>query len=179
MIKVHDQTRTSPLIQTKCCLSACTMAFFEFLRCGEFTTQTEYFDPGVHLINHDITICFHPQLPATSLIHTKASKTDPFRGIRLYHNHSNTCPISALQQYLQLRSQLLRGQWHSLLFPVAMPLTRSFFISSERHMLQRLGLPVSTYIGTRFAQVLHPLLRLPRSQIISLKCLADGTVTVT
>ncbi len=74
----------------------------------------------------------------------KASKTDPFRrgcDIRLYHNQSNSCPISALQQYLQLRSQLQTRAAALLLFPVAGQWPGPFSSAAYDTLLQRLGLP--------------------------------------
>lgn len=53
--------------------TVCTIAFFGFLRCGEFTCK-EVFDPSIHLCISDLSIFedyVHLQL--------KISKTDPFR----------------------------------------------------------------------------------------------------
>ena len=60
--------------------ASCTMAFFAFLRCEEFTTQTEYFDPGVHLTTHDITM-LPSTVPTTAIIRIKSPKLTPFEEV--------------------------------------------------------------------------------------------------
>jgi hypothetical protein len=81
--------------------AACMLAFFGFLRCGEFTTVTEQFDPNLNLCLGDVLLtnnCVH--------ISIKVSKTDPFRkgcSIQLFHNGSPLCPYTALAKYLSMR----------------------------------------------------------------------------
>ncbi|CAC5381129.1 unnamed protein product [Mytilus coruscus] len=59
---------------TDCMLeTACTVAFFGFLRCGEFTVS-KHFDSTVNLSVTDVEI-----LNSYAILHLKTSKTDPFR----------------------------------------------------------------------------------------------------
>ena len=71
--------------------AACLLAFFGFLRCGEFTTKNHSFDPQVHLTLSNVVF-------ATDhvLLNIKASKTDPFRQgckIPIYANGTEICPL--------------------------------------------------------------------------------------
>ena len=58
--------------------AACCLAFFGFLRCGEFTlpSQTEY-DPGAHLSIGDIAVD-STSSPTTIQVTIKQSKPTPF-----------------------------------------------------------------------------------------------------
>ncbi|CAC5377054.1 unnamed protein product [Mytilus coruscus] len=59
---------------TDCMLeTACTVAFFGFLRCGEFTVS-KHFDSTVNLSVTDVEI-----LDSYAILHLKTSKTGPFR----------------------------------------------------------------------------------------------------
>ena len=59
--------------------AACCLAFFGFLRCGEFTVplQTDY-DLDTHLSLTDITLD-NKVSPSVIQVKIKQSKTDPFR----------------------------------------------------------------------------------------------------
>ena len=64
--------------------AACCLAFFGFLRCGEFTVpaQSEYY-PGAHLSIGDIAVDSKSN-PTTVQVTIKQLKTDPFRqGVQL------------------------------------------------------------------------------------------------
>ena len=72
--------------------AACCLAFFGFLRCGEFTVpaQSEY-DLGAHLSIRDIAVDSKSS-PTTIQVTIKQSKTDPFRqGVQLWEKPA---PIS-------------------------------------------------------------------------------------
>ena len=69
--------------------AACVMAFFGFLRCGEFTVMDQ-FDPSSNLCLDDVQIC-----KDCVFVTLKKSKTDPFRygvTIPLFRNNSFLCP---------------------------------------------------------------------------------------
>ncbi|XP_052719356.1 uncharacterized protein LOC128191319 [Crassostrea angulata] len=78
--------------------TVCTVAFFGFLRCGEFTCK-EAFDPSIHLCMSDLSIFedyVHLQL--------KISKTDPFRKgviIKLFSTDNVICPFTICCKYLK------------------------------------------------------------------------------
>ncbi|XP_061196397.1 uncharacterized protein LOC133204666 [Saccostrea echinata] len=70
--------------------SVCTLAFFGFLRCGEFTID-EKFDATNNICIDDLTL-FEDHLVLT----LKRSKTDPFGNgisIPIFANQTITCPI--------------------------------------------------------------------------------------
>ena len=86
--------------------AACCLAFFGFLRCGEFTvpTQTEY-DPEAHLSIGDVAVD-STSSPSTIQVTIKQSKTDPFRqGVQLHLGKTGTdiCPVYAILPYLAIR----------------------------------------------------------------------------
>ena len=86
--------------------AACSLAFFGFLRCGEFTvpSQAEY-DQGAHLSLGDVAVD-SKTAPTTIQITIKQSKTDPFRqGVQLHlgKTDSDICPITAILPYLAIR----------------------------------------------------------------------------
>jgi len=89
---------------TDCLLhTVCVVAFFGFLRCGEFTI-TSKFNPSIHLCVEDVTF---NDIEHIAFLHLKSSKTDPFRQgvtIRLCATGKSVCPYTALKQYCVLRS---------------------------------------------------------------------------
>ena len=85
--------------------AVCALAFFGFLRCGEFTvpSQSEY-DPSTHLSLDDIAID-SADSPSVIQVSIKQSKTDPFRKVVqlfLAKIGKNICPITAIIPYLAL-----------------------------------------------------------------------------
>ncbi len=82
--------------------AACCLAFFGFLRAGEFTVSCDTgFDASTHLAWGDLAVD-DPASPRVLSVHLKASKTDPFRkGITLFIGKvpSNLCPVSAMLAY--------------------------------------------------------------------------------
>ena len=79
----------------------CT-AFYGFLRASEFCSpSSRSFSPDRTLCLADITLA-----PSRVQLHIKASKTDPFRHsctVTIGATLSSTCPVSALQKYIDLR----------------------------------------------------------------------------
>ena len=87
--------------------TVCSVAFFGFLRCGEFTTNSMHFDPEVNLCLNDITISRDLSNTEFVSLHLKQSKTDPFsKGYHVYlHQVTHSiCPVSCVKQYLQVRT---------------------------------------------------------------------------
>ena len=86
--------------------AACSLAFFGFLRCGEFTIPSiSDFDPQAHLTIDDIAIDNHI---TSSTIHVriKQSKTDPFhKGVYLFLEKTDEviCPIKGTLPCLAIR----------------------------------------------------------------------------
>ncbi len=103
---------------------ACCLAFFGFLRVGEFTIPDDSsFDPLVHLCWGDLAVD-NPIDPAILSVTLKTSKTDPFRrGITLYIGRvaSDLCPVSAVLAYLVARG---KTPGPLFMFKIGRPLTR-------------------------------------------------------
>lgn len=131
------------------------MAFFAFLRCGEFTVDS-VFDHNVHLCVGDVRI-----FTDFVTLHLKASKTDPFRkgiDIHLFKSGSVICPYTIICKYLTSRNKL--SSHNSILnadiTPLFVtdhslrPLSRNVFIRSLRHVLDVIGLKSSNYHGHSF-----------------------------
>lgn len=136
---------------TDCMLeTACTIAFFGFLRCSEFTTL-QTFDPSFNLCIGDVHIFINH-----AVIHLKASKTDPFRkgvDIQLHQTNHNICPFTVLKRYLAIRKG--RGAPVSVSDPLFIkddgnPLDRYNFIRSLKHILDICGLNSTLYNGHSF-----------------------------
>ncbi|CAG2192356.1 unnamed protein product [Mytilus edulis] len=136
---------------TDCMLeTACTVAFFGFLRCGEFTVS-KHFDSTVNLSVTDVEI-----LDSYAILHLKTSKTDPFRkgvSIQLHKSDHTICPFSAVQKYIAIR----KGREASFCFSDPLfvkengnALDRDFFIRSLRHVLDICGYNSSLYNGHSF-----------------------------
>ena len=120
--------------------AAFTLAFFGFLRCSEFTSNSP-FDATYHLSRTDII--FHPNiLHAESYdVVIKRSKTDPFRrGCRLTigSSHNKLCPVRAMKTYL-LQSPSEQTLHPLFKFKSGDPLTRTALTSHLRRLLQGCG----------------------------------------
>ena len=81
--------------------TACTTAFFGFLRSSEYVSpSTNEYDPSTTLLFTDIT-------PMASKVHVniKSSKTDPFRHgcvLRLCSTNHPICPVNSLKEYYRI-----------------------------------------------------------------------------
>ena len=130
--------------------AACFLAFFGFLRAGEFTVPCELgFDPSSHLSWGDLAVDI-PGQPSVMSIRLKASKTDPFRkGITLFIGKvsSDLFPVSAMLAYL-----LVQGRQDGPLFRFrdGKPLTRQRFVSAVRDALVKVGNQAQLYAGHSF-----------------------------
>lgn len=135
--------------------TVCVTAFFGFLRCAEFTVNTDTeFDPAFNLCLGDIS--FHDTHADLVL---KSSKTDPFRQgvtIKLFKNtsYSKLCPYSALKRYLTLRNDKFVSLQNSaeplFLTEKGCPLTRAEFLFHVKQIISRMGLDTTRYSGNSF-----------------------------
>lgn len=136
---------TDILIET-----ACIIAYFGFLRCGEFTVNIE-FDTECNLCLEDIRF-----VDDSAVLHLKSSKTDPFRlgvDIHLFRNDSALCPVKILHKYLSTRlSKFNKNSSSDPLFLMedGEALTRLYFISHLKSILQFLGHNSDKYNGHSF-----------------------------
>ncbi|XP_060078768.1 uncharacterized protein LOC132558244 [Ylistrum balloti] len=129
----------------------CQMAFFGFLRCGEFTIKNKSVAEDCLRLN-DIVIA-DDKSKYTLLL--RASKTDPFRQgvpISIFKNSRWwVCPVTSMLRFLDIRrSQGARGQSPLFVVSSGVPLTRDQFIVYLRHVLTLLGIDSSKYNGHSF-----------------------------
>ena len=121
--------------------AACCVAFFGFLRCGEFTTPTKDFLPNIHLSLADLVKQQLQNSTTFYTLHIKVSKTDPFgEGVNvfLFANDSKCCPVKALDSFLLLRDHS-QSQEPLFMMPNGSPLSRTVFIDLLRETLRRSG----------------------------------------
>ena len=127
--------------------AASCLAFFGFLRSGEFTLQTAAAAPAIRA--SDAAVDSHTA-PSVVCIHLRKAKTDPFgRGISLYLGRTGTdiCPVAALLNYLSIRP---RGDGPIFVHQDGSPLLKHQFITEVRQALGAAGLNPSQYSGHSF-----------------------------
>ena len=130
--------------------AGCSVAFFGFLRTGEFTvlSQGEY-DPEVHLNVGDV-LANHPCNPDVIHIKLKKSETDPcYQGwvVVLGRSGNDLCPVKAPVGYLRKRGLnpgplFIQKNGH--------PLTKPAFVSFVKERMERLGYDPGGYSGHSF-----------------------------
>ena len=131
--------------------TACIVAFYGFLRCGEFTvSKASQFDPHINLCIEDVV--FHTDLVVLKL---KQSKTDPFRkgiNIQLHKLGQLICPYTILLEYIQIRKELSPTNQTDPLFITIdkKPLERQYFITCIKKVLDICGFNSSHYNGHSF-----------------------------
>lgn len=134
--------------------AACSLAYFGFLRCGEFTTYCNVFDPEANLCLGDLTFEFKSNKPVSMNLFLKASKTDPMRQgctIRYFAVKGVICPVESLHKFLQLRLLLNRDPQSPLfILPDGAPLSRSLFLSMLNTACRQAGIPPEGYSGHSF-----------------------------
>ena len=92
--RLHSIINTNIYVDALIWAASC-VGFFGVLRCGEFTTNSNSFDPKVHLTLDDIKFDRHDN-PSRMMITIKSSKTDQFRQgyvVRIGRAHSHVCAI--------------------------------------------------------------------------------------
>ena len=134
--------------------TACSLAFFGFLRCGEFTCSNRNFDASINLCMSDVSIQYSNNYPVQADVLIKASKCDPFRKgciITLFKTNTQVCPVSLIDKFCMLRRTMQASPEDPLfILPGGEPLTRNSFLSMLKCLLLRLGLDASKYTGHSF-----------------------------
>lgn len=130
--------------------AACCLAFFGFLRCGEFTVpnQTGY-DKDVHLSVNDIALDSR-SFPTVVMVTIKQSKTDPFRqGVQLFlgKTGSDICPVSGILPFLAIRGS---GQGPLFILKDRSLLTRQKFAALLSTTLSEAGIDDKRYATHSF-----------------------------
>ncbi|XP_033739168.1 uncharacterized protein LOC117326521 [Pecten maximus] len=120
--------------------TACTIAFFGFLRCGEFCVSGA-FDPTRNLCVEDV---YYRSLTEVCTYQSKS----------LQITSKCVCPYLALDKYMVARTSLRipsdNPRSPFFITDNAIPLTRNTFITNLRVILSRLGLNDSAYSGHSF-----------------------------
>ena len=114
------------------------MSFFGFLRSCEIVVPADSaYDRAVHLSGGDVRVDNTvTQQTLNTLVHIKASKTDPFRhGVSIYLgcSQADLCPVSAVLAYMVLRGA---SPGPFFFFADGRYLTRDRFVSSVRAALR-------------------------------------------
>ena len=141
----HD-LRNSKMLWAAACL-----AFFAFLRVGEFTAPgISQFDIDVHLSVSDVSVN-NTHSPSMIFIRLKQSKTDQLRkGVTVVLGKTNKpplCPVSSLLSYLVARG-MAPGPlfiWDNGHF-----LTRAHFVTEVKRALELAGVEASNFNGHSF-----------------------------
>lgn len=122
-------------------------AFYGFLRCGEFTSNSECFSPNHDLTVSDISINHH-----SYSIFLKHSKSDrDLRGSSIVISETNTifCPLLSMTRYLQSRPSVNPDE-PLFLTNKGKVMSRYWFSSRLQLLCQRCGLPPHLYTPHSF-----------------------------
>ncbi len=121
-------------------LQALLMAFYGFLRCGEYTTRSLSFNPQHDLTFSDLTIKEHMHS-----IFLKHSKTDrSYQGTHVIMVKTNTIFCPSMMKFLHLRP-LAHPSCPLVIVDGYKPMTRSWFSSKLRDLCLSCGLPPECY----------------------------------
>ena len=129
--------------------AALCLAFFAFLRVGEFTCPSlANFDESVMLAVGDVAVDSRTQ-PSYILVQLKRSKNDPFgQRVILYvgRSHKKLCAVSAVLSYLAIRSP---APGPFIVFEDGGVLSRQRLVTELSTALLEVGLDPSPYKGHR------------------------------
>lgn len=152
---LHAGVFTPNLDLTLQCM--CSLAYFGFLRCGEFTVKARNDDVYSYLKCQNVSFLTDHSMFCLTL---PTSKTDPFSvgvDIPIYRNNSiNCCPVYLMEQYLCLRREQLTStascyDISPLFIDVdGKPFTRTKFLYYVKQVLCRLGYDENKYSGHSF-----------------------------
>ena len=132
--------------------AAMTLAFFRFMRFGEFTMPNQNaYQLHRHLSMQDVI--FYPTMDGAAYmtIRFKYSKTDPSgegHTVTLHATNTLTCPVQGMRHYIKLRSY--HAQSPLFLLVDGTVLTRVKFVTSLRCLLTKVGLQAELYAGHSF-----------------------------
>ena len=128
--------------------AAACVAFFGFLRSGEFTLPNSKAPPPISV--NDVEV-ITPTAPSMVRIFLRKAKTDPFgKGIDIFLSRSlcDVCPVIALTSYLTCRP--LRGRGPLFIHADGSPLLKGQFITKLRRALSHMNIDESKYSGHSF-----------------------------
>ncbi|XP_048239850.1 uncharacterized protein LOC124136472 [Haliotis rufescens] len=137
---------TCGLLKAVCCL-----AFFGFLRCGEFACDTDNFNPVYNLTLRAVQFS---KISASFTLLLAASKTDPFRkGVTITYTATGNCvcPVASMQAYLVQRHRYAVHSADPLFVTVdGKVLCRTYFIVQLKKLLRLCGYNDNAYNGHSF-----------------------------
>ena len=106
MFSFWSHLKPTELAKAKMLWAAACLAFFGFLRVGEFTSPgVNTFDDDIHLSPRNISVD-NPQRPSVMFVTLRQSKTDQLRkGVTLVLGKTDQilCPVSSMMSYLVVR----------------------------------------------------------------------------
>lgn len=119
---------------------ACTMAFFGFLRCGEFTSRRKTFDQRYDLCLADIKFASDNSKFSIYLKHSKSDQSHAGVIIPIFANDTPICPVMLMRRFYDLRLKSGATQ-NDPLFLLANGeiLSRQYFIVEMRRVLRLLN----------------------------------------
>lgn len=132
-----------------CLWAACCLAFFAFLRSGEFTCQSWAAFKPYMLSKSDIQIDSREN-PTMLRVTLRRSKTDIFGlgvSIHVGKTGSYVCPVSAVLAYMAMRPPTPGPLF---LLESGVPLSRPFLVNRIREALSATGYDVSLFNGHSF-----------------------------
>ena len=139
LFSVWSHLKPTELLKAKMLWAAACLAFFGFLRVGEFTSPgLQTFNEDIHLSPRDVSVD-HPQHPSVIYVTLKQSKTDQLRkGVTLVLGKTDQmlCPVTSMLSYLVVRGSLAGPLF---VYPDGSFLTRDRFVEEVRGALDSAG----------------------------------------
>ena len=117
------------------------LAFYGFLRWGEFTTSSNVFNPAKD-VSFSV-VSFHPEFFSLSLKHSKSGGAC---SVIIAHTDSIFCPFRSMCSYLKIRPP---SEPRAPLFitPDNNPMSKSWFTFHLVQIIRRCSLPPNHYSG--------------------------------
>ncbi|XP_032404189.1 uncharacterized protein LOC116709643 [Xiphophorus hellerii] len=125
--------------------SAFLLAFYGFLRLGEFTSPSNNFVPSRDLSVSDLK--FHPDFYSLTLKHSKSKGAC---SIIIARNNKSFCPFLAMFKFALLICKISCGSESLFLTPEGNPMTATWFIKHLRLLLAANNFPPSQFSGHSF-----------------------------
>ena len=152
LVRIHQGLQQGPMAEfDKVMLwAACTLAFFGFLRCSEFTqASASSYDSSRHLSNGDVAVDSR-EAPTRIAVKIRSSKTDQFcQGATIIIGKGNTtlCPVAAMLQYLSIRP---KSTGPLFINHTGKHLTKQIFIEGVKQAMATAKVPSQGYKGHSF-----------------------------
>lgn len=122
-------------------------AFYGFLRCSEFTTSSDSFNPLLDPTISDITI--KANMYSIHLKHSKTDKEGKGSTVTITQTNSAFCPLSSMIRYLQQRPHSNPNE-PLFLTDKGRPASRSWFTTRLRLICQHCDLPPHLFTSHSF-----------------------------